>query len=309
MARRRTDLKALDAELDAATERIYRGELRGTTLYHYTDWSGAEGILGSRHIWATAHDCTNDPAEITSCDGVILDVAARLQRTAPVGAAATTIGLFLRGYRQDRHRTASTLPLYLVCFSEARDDAEQWRRYGDAGRGICLGISLSQEPKPVSETYATQLVKVCYDESEMQNRLRVGFGNVSSVLAYREASEEVKLHGLRQLLYVASIAAMTTKQHEWAVEQEVRLLVHADQELVLERDSRGKSIRYVSIPLRAEAKRVALKEVIIGPNQNATEAKARLTAVLSRAGYAENTEEGYPEIVMSETSTVETPLM
>jgi hypothetical protein len=59
MARRRADLKALVAELDAATDRIDRGELRGTTLYHYTSWAGAEGILTSRQMWATAHDCTN----------------------------------------------------------------------------------------------------------------------------------------------------------------------------------------------------------------------------------------------------------
>jgi hypothetical protein len=304
MARRRTDLTALVAELNAASERIYRGELRGTTLYHYTDWRGAEGILTSRQMWATAHGCTNDPAEIITCDDVILDVATRLQRTAPAGASATTLDLFLHGYRQQRHRTGSILPLYLLCFSEARDDAEQWRRYGDAGRGICLGIPLVQEAKPESETYATQLVKVCYNENEMRKRLRVGFGNVSAVLAYREASREVKLHGLQALMYVASIAAMTTKRHEWAVEQEVRLVVQADQELVQERQSRGKSIRYVSIPLRAEGKRIALKEVIIGPHQDPAEAKARFSDVLNRAGYAVEDEE-YPNIVMSELSTAE----
>lgn len=44
-------------------------------LYHYTKWDGAQGILTSKQIWATSHDCTNDPAELSSAGEVIVTVA------------------------------------------------------------------------------------------------------------------------------------------------------------------------------------------------------------------------------------------
>ena len=48
------------------------------SVYHYTTWSAVEGILLSQEFWATAHTCTNDPAELVSADDTILAVVAEL---------------------------------------------------------------------------------------------------------------------------------------------------------------------------------------------------------------------------------------
>src|SRR5438132_1245344 len=66
-------------------------------LYHYTTWSAAESILASRQVWATAYDCTNDEAEITSADVVILDVANELRKTA-TRLAADALDTFIATY-------------------------------------------------------------------------------------------------------------------------------------------------------------------------------------------------------------------
>src|SRR5712691_10762798 len=105
-------------------------------LYHYTGWQGAEGILKSQKFWATAHDCTNDEAELRSVDAIVMEVASDLRKRF-TGAATAVLDLLLDGYK--RLQVTELRTVYLSCFSVARDDSEQWRKYADSGRGVCLG--------------------------------------------------------------------------------------------------------------------------------------------------------------------------
>jgi len=102
-------------------------------LYHYTDWNGARGILLGQHFWETAHDCTNDEAELVSAHSVILEVAGTLRKEAH-GVVAATLDLFLRSYPRLQVNKLKTI--YLACFTLAKDDREQWGKYADNGRGL-----------------------------------------------------------------------------------------------------------------------------------------------------------------------------
>src|SRR5205823_3352503 len=84
------------------------------TYYHYTTWEGARGILETQRFWATAHDCTNDQAELESADEVIIEVA-RERRTNARNIAAVVLDRLISGYTNTR--IAATIPTYLSCFS------------------------------------------------------------------------------------------------------------------------------------------------------------------------------------------------
>src|ERR1700741_3044162 len=63
-------------------------------LYHYTGWEGAKGIISTQQFWATAHDCTNDEAELVSADSIIVEVAKELREGA-LGATAKVLASFI----------------------------------------------------------------------------------------------------------------------------------------------------------------------------------------------------------------------
>jgi hypothetical protein len=86
----------LDGLFDSLVNKSYRPE-SPLVLYHYTDWVGAKGILCGQHFWETAHDCTNDDAEIKSAHSVIVEVAESLRTTAS-GATARVLDLFIKTY-------------------------------------------------------------------------------------------------------------------------------------------------------------------------------------------------------------------
>jgi hypothetical protein len=132
----------LEVQLDATVRALY-GKPADPVVYHYTSFESAYAILKYREIWATAHHCTNDPGELTAANVAILDVARTLGTTRH-GLTAEVVQFFARHYNDQQVGQQSTA--YLTCFSRERDNANMWARYGDAGRGLCLGTHSRRSP-------------------------------------------------------------------------------------------------------------------------------------------------------------------
>jgi hypothetical protein len=266
-------------------------------LYHYTTWGGAEGIISSQQFWATAHDCTNDKAELLAADSSIIKTVKDLRRNA-VHPAADVLDLFLRTYAKEQ--VTLVIPVYLTCFSILRDDKEQWRRYGDNGRGVCLGVRLLNEPKSQGPL-GDGLVKVDYSEESWRANVAEHMGQICSFLSHRHASIAHQELALSALYRIAAFASIMAKQPAWEVEKEFRhvTIIHPDADIQpKERQSGGKTIRYLPVLVRDNGKRIAFAEIITGPNQNAANAHERLKGLLAEQGYEVRGLE-YPEIVAS----------
>jgi DUF2971 family protein len=229
---RQTNPLALERMFDRPvneTLRISPGEAP-KVLYHYTTWEGAEGILSSQRFWATAHDCTNDEAELVAADSIIIETVRELRRNA-VHAAAEVLDLFLRNY--SREQVTLVIPVYLTCFSLLRDDVNQWRRYGDDGRGICLGLRIIDEPKSQGPDLGDGLVKVDYSETSWRENVREHMGKVCSFLSYRNASPAGLKLALSALYRIAAFTSIMAKQAAWEVEHEFRhvTIVHPGSQI------------------------------------------------------------------------------
>jgi hypothetical protein len=277
------------------------GPLKATpppVLYHYTSWSGAEGILRANEFWATAHDCTNDEAELKSANEIIMGIARRL-RNGSSGAMARVLDLFLENY--PKVAVTKLMTVYLVCFSAARDDREQWRKYADQGRGVCLGLRLLDEQVPTSSDRGSALIKVDYSEMSWRASIEKHFHGVGSLLGRVKGKRRHLKLALSALYRIAAFMSMSAKREMWAVEKEYRhvTIIHPDAKVQAhERVSGGKTIRFLPVVLRADGKRIAFAEIVIGPNQSVEEARRRLNQLLADAGYRVGDME-YPEIAAS----------
>jgi hypothetical protein len=275
-------------------------------LYHYTTWTAIQGILASQRFWATAHDCTNDGAELVSADAVIIETATDLLKNA-MGVAAKVLRLFVEGYA-NLHVT-KVITVCLTCFSIARDNEQQWRKYGDDGRGVCLGIRVLDEPSP--KGYSSALVKVDYSEQSWRASLAQNFGAVCSLLSGVAASGKNLRLGLAALHRIAAFASIGAKRAEWAVEQEFRQVTVIPQNSDLrieEREAGGKVIRYLPVPVRAVGKRIAFSEIIIGSSRNFEESCDQLKNFLATQGYRAGDIE-YPQFTPSAIPSRDTSLL
>ena len=270
------------------------------TVYHYTSWNGASGILHSQRFWATAHQCTNDPAELTSADAVILEVANEVREGQKNALAREALRLFITGFRSLGMKVGNLLTVCLACFSASRDDGEQWKRYGDNGKGLSLGIRVVNEPAPTDYTAAT--VKVDYDEKSWRDTITKSFHDICKILSRGPAlrSQENLELALNALHRIAAHASIQAKKPEWAVEQEYRrvVLLRDPSELQKRLSATGEEIQYLPTLVREDGKRILLEEIVIGPNQDPRDAREKLEKLLTECGYVPGTPE-YPKITIS----------
>jgi hypothetical protein len=287
---------ALDTIFDGIVNESYRRQAP-PILYHYTNWAATEGILCNQHFWETAHDCTNDEVELEAAHAVIVAVAKRLQKKYR-GTTTRVLYHFLHKYQQLRIGRMKTV--YMTCLSQARDDGGQWKEYGDMGRGLCLGLRVLNEPAPTPNETGSALVKVDYSEESWRYTITDCFEDICKELSRAPMTPKNIELGVSALYRIAAFCAMTAKQPKWAHEQEFRhITIFRDgvEAIPKERTNNGgKTIRYLDdITLRLDGKKLAFAEIIVGPNQDAEQAKKGLQAILNKAHYVPGTPE-YPNI-------------
>ena len=106
----------------------------GVILYHYTDFQAVDGILRCAQLRVNNVLRMNDSAEMrhfmTRLSSAITE---RLNREGNREQAQAVHTLFRDEIRKE-------YSAFAACFSFYRDDAAQWERYGNRGRGICIAL-------------------------------------------------------------------------------------------------------------------------------------------------------------------------
>lgn len=276
-------------------------DLRHPVLYHYTSTSSALKILETQNFWATAHDCTNDSGELVSANAAIFEIAQAHRQNAK-GLAARVLDLFLHEYNAES--IAKVRTAYLSCFSIARNDANQWQRYGGSGKGICLGVRVINEREPESRELFSRLLKVIYSDESLREWFSDTLGKICSALTRYLPSDQNAKVALAMLRGIAAFASITCKTSEWSSEQEVRHVTMDRLEPGVKPDVRisaGKAIRYLPVSLRGAGKLIALDEIIVGAKQDFDDVRKQFEAVLASKGYVDGSIE-YPRITVSSAS-------
>lgn len=302
-------LDEFDLSLDEVVSNLFVHQCPDV-LYHYTDWKGAEGILADQELWATAHHCMEDKDEFKTVDSVAVGVAAGLRNNLIArGSPASTSHLlttFLQEFAQER--LSRRCVGYLTCFSSNRDDPELWDRFGDGGRGLCLGIkNLRGEdgPKSGSNYCGRTLVKVDYDPESWRLELESAFRQVCSLLShFGSTPEELDVAwaiALSALFRCAAIAAICGKKPALSVEHEWRhvaiTVVGKPCGYPVRTRSNGE-VEFLSLPFRKKGRLLVFEDVIIGPLQESQAAQERVMTLLQQSGYTTETT-AMPRISMS----------
>lgn len=103
-------------------------------LYHYTDFMALDGILRCAQLRVNNVLRMNDSAEMRHfMSGLLAAIERRLKLEGDSAAARR-----VRTWFQDELKKEYSA--FAACFSFRRDDAAQWERYGNHGRGVCLAF-------------------------------------------------------------------------------------------------------------------------------------------------------------------------
>ncbi len=103
-------------------------------FYHYTDFQALDGILRCAQLRVNNVLRMNDSAEmrhfmVRLASAIVL----RLKDGGDHAHAQTAAAFFQEELRKE-------YTAFAACFSFRRDDAAQWERYGNWGRGVCIAF-------------------------------------------------------------------------------------------------------------------------------------------------------------------------
>jgi hypothetical protein len=262
-------------------------------LSHYTAESALFSIIDSEEFWFTSIYHMDDTEELTFGFGVERKL---LQGAIAGGDELTRMFCEELADEDEIEKIKRIFEFYSVSFG-VRDDAKQWEKYADKGRGIALGLAaaffkplMTPNPKPEETIF---LGKVVYGEANARARHSRGINDAIDTIKRTQAAGVIK-DGQEARLFFQHIAAemrvetlwnsVTTKDNSWSHQNETRLLAlnHLNDPHL--------TIHNAAVRPRLELPQPLLKqsitEVMIGPNADAG-AEIRIRAFLDRNGLSD----------------------
>ena len=184
-------------------------------LYHYTDFVALDGILCRKELRLNNVLNMNDAEEMQLfMRGIFKSVRRRLEAEGRHEKA-----LKLQAMYDELKQRRFEYSAYAACFSLYRDDAAQWERYANRGRGVCLGMRREVLERMTGGAMAIQ--EVFYQDQMESHPLVEKIHDL--VLASDEISE--RNQSLRAQVREAWRDSASFKHPSFSSEREIRLVV------------------------------------------------------------------------------------
>ncbi len=235
-------------------------------LYHYTDFQALDGILHDARLRVNNVLNMNDAAEMRYFMNRLCDaVAGRLEDEGDLRKAAQVKELFKEALKREFYH-----PAYAACFSLHRDDAAQWERYGNRGRGVCVAFQGKYLQKMAQG--ALSLQTVFYQEDMSTHNLTGVFYR----LVKRNEELSAESPDIQKALNYAWSCSAAFKHPSFLSEKEVRLVVSPAVRYYFDirpcyHISRERIKKYYPLELDSMCRKIGIgweelvPEIIIGP--------------------------------------------
>jgi hypothetical protein len=116
-------------------------------IWHYTTWSGLEGILTDHELWASRIGYLNDEQEFVLAQRVFRAAVKKAVGPKNLHKVAAQIGRLERAIRR-----LGSHSICVTSFSYARDSLSQWRAYASQ-----VGFSVGFDPDKLVQAAMTEL--------------------------------------------------------------------------------------------------------------------------------------------------------
>jgi Protein of unknown function (DUF2971) len=237
-------------------------------IFHYTDANALINILQKQTLWATHILHLNDPNEYIRPR----DIANKIGRE--ISFANTN----------ESHGALD----FVVCFSGKKDDLNQFRSYGDDGKGYMIGFD-ADKLISVLGLSESRLEKIYYGEENYEPHLRKIFLEAQETYMIERASYKAENSNSTEHFsvspYLKAINSQVyfCKSKHYEDEQEVRLLVSERDRnsigMTQYRARLGKIVPYIELKPKDKNLLLPITRIIIGPAHRNNEADVLEAAI------------------------------
>ena len=234
-------------------------------LYHYTDFQALDGILRCAQLRVNNVLNMNDSAEMRHfMNRLCHAVMDRLQQDGYTKQAKDIQTLFSEELKKE-------YSAFAACFSFHRDDAAQWERYGNRGRGVCIAFRREHLQKLAKGALSLQAVFYRNDMS--------GHPMVEVFCDLVKAGTEMSIENpdVQKVMRDAWACSVSYKHPSFSTEYEMRLVVSPFESTEFNVQpcyhiTKERIKKYYPLDLNAMCEEIGIKtedlvtEIIIGPD-------------------------------------------
>uniref|UniRef100_UPI0038698FBE DUF2971 domain-containing protein n=1 Tax=Succinivibrio sp. TaxID=2053619 RepID=UPI0038698FBE len=156
-------------------------------LFHYTKTSSLLGILDSQELYFSRLRNLNDASE----GRAVLDIIKALE---PKGIAKNLIQFVKNNYSSIEKKARSS---YSFSFTTEEDDASQWDRYADHGKGVCIEFCSDQLESLMNTFSQVRLDKIIYIDSNSQKEIKDELNKLALNINNNELTKELAFFSMR----------------------------------------------------------------------------------------------------------------
>jgi len=190
-------------------------------LYHYTDYIALTGIVTKAELRVNNILNMNDMSEMSYFMRRVSDEVITMMGPAPNEKILKKMAETAEYFMDRRFEYCA----YAACFSLYEDDAAQWARYGNQGRGVCIGFNEELLRKIIVP--GMSLEKVYYDADKKSHEIASEFHRFitenEQAIADDSVSEKL-VEKYINLLKETLLCSAAYKHPSFACENEVRML-------------------------------------------------------------------------------------
>lgn len=156
-------------------------------LFHYTKTSSLLGILDSQELYFSCLRNLNDASE----GRAILDIIRDL---VPTGIAKNLIQYVKKNFSSIEKKARSS---YSFSFTTEEDDASQWDRYADQGKGVCIEFNSEQLERLMNSFSQVRLNKIIYIDSNREKEIENELNKLASNIIIDDLIKELAFFSMR----------------------------------------------------------------------------------------------------------------
>ena len=132
----------------------------GISLYHYTSFKALEGIINTKELWMGNIHYMNDRKEVLHFFECL---QKEIEKDLP-DKKKEIEQLFKKQNEKYNGKTA-----YIFSLSNVKDDASQWDRYANGGRGVCIKINAAKLVEIIEKNSKIMTLQNIYYSSNMSS--------------------------------------------------------------------------------------------------------------------------------------------
>lgn len=232
-------------------------EVPPPVLYHYTSIEGILGILSSGELWATKISYLNDRKEFKHA----IDLGREYLQSMVVDSEG------IEEVRDELVESLETIESMNICissFTEKKDLLSQWRGYSGNSVGFSVGFTTADMQRLLS-VHGFFLRRCIYDEQIQKNIIKTFFDKrLREVI---EPGNEETSSLIAEFVRIAALMkdAGFSEEEEWRIISEPISCLNPRFKY---KHSNSVIIPYFSLPIKEEGRKLKIKSIVCGPNQN-----------------------------------------